>query len=369
MDSALKKRLWIFLSIVIASLSGLLLWLTRPITIGVLISLDSSVGYEENQAIQFYRNIHPRIGLRRVQLKVENPALDEESITQAFRRLEEEEVSIIIGGALSYEGLILSELSAESNLAVISPSSSSSYLSDKDDGFFRVSMANYDQGRYPAYYLNDHGVNSMVMLISEMNRSFSEPLADAFIADFQGQAVKIFNDPENPDPQAIIDLNPQGIFFILPSNEIIPYLNAFNTHLPDAQLVTSTWGYQQLLSVFSGSALDGMLVMTFTGLEMTEPFESQRLEFAELHRLNPTFASGFVFASMNLCYQAIGETGDDPLAIRNYLAQDRFIDWPWGRLYMNRLGDSLGESFYIYEIRNSQIELIKLYPVENFPNE
>jgi len=350
-------------------LIGTYLYLTRPIKIGVLFSLDSSVGNEENLAVQFYNNEFPNIGFRKVKLIVENPPLDKDSITDSFNRLDSQGVSAIIGSALSFEGIVLAKLSAEKKIPVISPSASTSILSGKKDRYYRICITNYEQGRHPAKYLNSINVRKVVMLLSRQNRAFSEPLADAFMENFSGESIKVFNDPQKPDPEKILEYQADCVFFILPSNELVSYLKTLKEKSPNTVLITTTWGYKQLLSVFSGPQIDGMIVTTFSALEMNEPYKTMNLKFGQNYSLKPTFVTGLAYNAMDELYRAVKASGSKRDQIADYLDTPRYFDGSYGLVYMDEYGDSFIKYYYIYEINDNKLNIKTEYLVENFPDE
>ncbi len=363
-----KHFLSILIPFIFVSLIFLLL-ITRPIKIGVLFSLDSSAGNEENLAVQFYKNKYPQIGLRPVQLIVENPKLNDSSIKESYKKLDDKGVSIIIGAALSYAGTVIVNDKSITDVPFFSPSTSTAELSKMKDNFFRMITSNYVQGKYPAEYLNSLGYKNVLMLLSKQNRAYSEPLADAFIENFNGKAIKIFNDVNNPDPEWVISLNPDAIFFILPANETIQYLTPLYKKLPNTLRLTSSWGFQQLTSVFSGVLLNEMLVTTPTRDILEKPYDSLFYEFEEQFKVNPTFVSALTFSSMKIIYDAINTVGDDRKKLVDYLGKERVLDWAYGKVYIDSFGDSHAEYYYIYEIMNDELVLKTKSLVSSFNND
>lgn len=350
-------------AVIITILIIILLILFRPIKIGVLFSLDSSIGIEEKLSVQFYRTMYPKIGLRPVELIIENPKLDKKSILDSYKKLEKQDVSLIIGASLSQEGIIVAEISPDYNVPFISPTTSTEEIKDKKDNFYRYMVMNTVQGEVPADYLNRLGVKTSILLLSESNRAYSEPLADAFIKRFNGKAEKIFNDPNNPIPEKIIELNPKSVFFVLPANEIISYLKKLRKELPDTMLLTSTWGFQQLISVFSGEQINGIIVITPSGNEIIEPFNSYSKQFEQEQKLHSTFATMTTLFSMEDIYRAINSVGSNRNSLIEYFDKPRLVKGPYGDNQFNQFGDMLSEFVYLYEIENDELKLLNRVPL------
>lgn len=347
---------------------GLTTFVTRPIKIGLLFSLDSSAGYEESLAVQYYVKENPRIGFRKVKLLIENPPLDEDEIKNSFYLLNKKNVSAIIGCALSFEGSVVAPLAMKFSIPVLSPTTSTSLLSEKKDNFYQYLLNTYTQGKNAGKYYSSLGGDTVVLLLSEINRNYSESLADAFIEHYTKTAVKIFNNPKKMDFETIIELHPDYVIFILPSNEIIPYINSFKTYLPKTNLATTSWGYQQLLSVFSGPQVEGISVITMTDVKMIEPVLSKSIDFGEKYRLQPSFIFGFGYTTVNDLYKAIQNNGSSRQHIIDFLDSPRYVDSPYGKSFMTEYGDTITEYYYIFEITDDTLSLIKRFPVDEYTN-
>lgn len=355
--------------IIILILIIVAIFMSRPIRIGILFSLDSSAGYEENLAVQYYVRENPRIGLRRVKLYIENPPLATEAIKSSFHKLNNKKVSAIVGCALSFEGNIIAPLAEKYSIPVLSPTTSTSDLSYLKDNFYQYLLNTYTQGKIAADYYNTQKGEKIILLLSEQNKKYSESLANAFKKFYHGKSVKIFNDPKKPVYEKIIELKPDYVIFILPSNEIIPYINAFKKHIPKTRLVTTSWGYQQLLSVFSGPQIDGITVITMTDKQMIEPLHSKSIDFGNKYRLQSSFIFGYGYLTIHDLYKAIKNNGVSRSNIIEYMNNPRYVDSPYGNSYMTEYGDSISDSYFIFKIEGDELTLIERFPIKEYKNE
>lgn len=365
----IKKPELFFLTTTLIILFGIIIFVTRPIKIGILFSLDSSIGNEEFLASQYYVRENPRIGIRKVKLFIETPQLNKEAIEKSFLNLKSKGVKAIVGCALSHEGVIVAPLAEKYKIPVISPTVSTTLLSDKDDYFFRFIMTTNEQGKSPGYYLNSINSAKTAILISEQNRAYSEKVADAFISTYKGEAIKLFNTEGNNKYKMLLEFNPDFIFFILPSNEVVAYLNFLRSELPDSSLMTSSWGYQQLLSVYSGPQLNGIIVQTMTDRVMTSYFKDKANRFRSIYKLSPSYIFGYTISAMDQLYAAIESNGSSRSGINKYLSIPHYYDSPFGRSYMNKTGDSISQFYYIFEISDDSLILKKKFEIQDYPDE
>lgn len=345
---------------------ALTLYITRPIKIGVLFSLDSSVGNEQNLTAQFYAKKYKRIGLRPVKLIIETPSLGKESITEGFHSLRERGVVAIIGSALSVEGMVTAPLAEEYGIPIISPTVSTSKLSNKKDNFYQLIMNTTSQGINTGRFLNKEGFSRTILILSRQNRAFSESLGDGFSLSFKGETKKVFNDPDNPDFEAIRRFKPDSIFFIVSSGDVVNYLKFLREEFPDIRIVTSSWGYQQLLQVFSGPQIDGINVVSITGNKIDDHFKKESMEFEESFKLKTTYIFGLAYSGMEQLYMAIDKVGTNRKRIIDYLDTPRSFQSSHGKYWINEFGDTVGEFYYFYNIQDNQIKLLEKFPIEEY---
>lgn len=365
----MKKPGLIILTTTLLLLFNVIIFITRPIKIGILFSLDSSIGNEEFLAAQYYVKQNPKIGIRKVKLFLETPILDKNHIEKSFLKLKSKGVKAIVGCALSHEGVIVAPLAEKYKIPVISPTVSTPILTDKDDYFFRFIMATEAHGKNPGFYLNSINSAKTAITISEKNRAYSEKVADSFMRSYKGEAIKIFNAVDEKKYSRLLEFNPDYVFFILPSNEVVTYLNFLKSELPETSLMTSSWGYQQLLSVYSGPLLNGLLVQTMSDKVMTPYFNDEASRFRSMYKLNPSYIFGYTISAMDQLYAAIKSTGATKSGINKYLSSPHYFNSPFGRSYMNSTGDSISQFHYIFEIRNDSLTLKKKFEIQDYPNE
>lgn len=365
----IKKSGLILLTTALLFLFSITIYITRPIKIGILFSLESSIGNEEFLASQYYVRENPKIGLRKVKLFIETPILNKENIEKSFLNLKSKGVTAIVGCALSHEGIIVAPLAEKYKIPVISPTVSTPVLSGKDDYFFRFIATTETQGRSPGFYLNSINSAKTAITISEQNRAYSEKVANSFISSYKGEAIKIFNAVDEKKYNKLLEFNPDFVFFILPSNEVVTYLNFLRSELPDSSLMTSSWGYQQLLSVYSGPLLNGILVQTMTDKVMTSYFKDEASRFRTKYKLNPSYIFGYTISAMDQLYEAIESKGASRSGINRYLSTPHYFNSPFGRSYMNKTGDSVTKYHYIFEVSNESLILKKKFEIQDYPNE
>lgn len=129
----MKRKIFLITASVIAVvvLASIYFFYSRPIRIGLILNVQTPLGNEENLYARYYRDIHPKIGLRLVDFIIENQAVNEQEVKEAYNRLVKLGVSAIVGGTISEEGRWLAEESEKSSVPTFGITSSSSLLSKK----------------------------------------------------------------------------------------------------------------------------------------------------------------------------------------------------------------------------------------------
>ena len=359
----------IFISLVVLLLLACVFWfVTRPIKIGVVISTETVIGNEQNLAVRFYKEQYPRIGLRPVHYLIHNPPIKKEDIVKAYRDIEEAGVSVIIGGAISQIGIVLAEEAARSGIPTVGITTSTHLLSRKKDHFYRVVTSTELVGQFLADYLHRQKIARVALITSLENTAYVDPLADSFQQAFNGESLKIPFVSASETFEQMFAWNPEAVFTILPTTALIQVVKEVKLRKADILIMSSPWGVEHLLSMFSGPELNGIRTIYYTGRETVVPeYKDLITAFEQRYDIRATYASAFTYSALNMIYHIVNEVGTDRSKINTYLEQPRLYDLGYGNVYLDAFGDAIVQYYYIYEIRDRQLVLTETLKVQQFP--
>lgn len=359
----MKKKILLFAVISLSILVGLGVLLFRPVKIGILISNETTLGYEENLMARYFQSRNPRIGLHPIKLLIENPSsLDETSFQEAYERLDRAGAHVILSGELSQTALYVVPLAAQSGIATFGVTSSSHLLSGKKDNFYRIVTPTDFLGGYMAEYVNNLGYKRVASVTSIENAAYSSALAGSFEESFPGQYIQIpFQNYE--DTQIQLDrFNPDAIFCIMPETHLVQVIKGVREHDENMAIFSSDWGFMQLISVFSGPLLNGITAISRSG-EIPEEYKEFINDFEQIYSLESTFASHNTSTVLYMIRDAIEENGLSRSKINQYFSKPRAYDTLLGSFAMDEYGESHQQYNYFYQIMDDELELRQI--VEN----
>jgi branched-chain amino acid transport system substrate-binding protein len=359
-----KSNLWaILIGILIVAAVSISLWyFSRPVKIGVVLPIDTSLGNEENLFMRYYQAKHPKIGLHPVKFVIENPAATEEEVRSAYQRLSGQGVSVIIGGVLSKDGAWLADEAAKTGVPTFGITSSSAILSAKKDAFFRLCPTNASQAKVVGQYFQKEGVKRLALVTSVDNVAYVDPFLEGIKGNFSGEIVQIPFTSGEEVSQKIKDINPDGIFNILPAKDVIQVIKVVRDQDPGILMGSSSWGSVEILSLYSGPLLDGVLFFSL-GLDVFgEEYIAEIADFEVRYSMKATNGSHYTVSILHILYDAIRSVGSSREALKAYFETPRTYDTAYGLMTVDEYGDGATDRITLLQTLNGKMntkEIIK----------
>jgi len=339
--------------LLVAAVGTMTFQLVRPIRIGVILPASSPLGNEENFYVRYYRDAHPRIGLRPVELVIENAASDESGVKAAYDRIAAQGVCAVVGGVLSQEGLWLSEKSAQWRIPTFGVTSSSSVLSGRKDAFFRIVATNEPQARRVSAYYESLGMKRLVLLTSPSNPAYAAPFVETIAKEFAGEVLEV-PFASGDDLQKVLDLDPDSVFCILPAKDVFEVIRTLKDKAPGIRIGSSSWGSSEIINLYSSPLLDSVLL--FEGsTEVVEGYREEIAAFERQYGLDATKGSHYAASVMHVLYDALRRVGSSRRALTSYFETPRAYESAYGTTTMDAYGDSSLQIFYILETQQGKV--------------
>ena len=365
MTATQRRFLWMVIIglLIIVTVSMSFWYLTRPIMIGAVLPIDTSLGNEENLFIRYYKDTHPQIGLRPVKFIIENPAATESEVLKAYQRLNEQGVSAILGGVLSKDGAWLADAAAKTGIPTFGITSSSALLSTKKDAFFRLVATNAPQAKAVGQYYQKLGLKRLALMTSVDNVTYVDPFVKVIKENFNAEIVQIPFTSADEVSQKIRATNPDGVFAILAAKDVIQVIKIVRDLRPDLPIGSSSWGSVEILSLYSGPLLDGVLFFSL-GLDVQgEGYKAEIADFESKYSMKATNGSHYSASTLHILYEAIQRLGDSRAALRTYFETPRAYDTCYGKMSMDEFGDGTTDRVTLLQTVNGVMntkEIIEL---------
>lgn len=355
----MKKRTLITITVVsLLIAASIVAWrhFSKPIRIGVILPIEMSLGNEENLFVRYYQDKHPQIGLRPVQFLIENPTAEEDNIRNAYRQLNAQGVSAMIGGVLSKDGVWLAEEAGKTGLPTFGLTPSSAVLSGKKDAFFRLCATNALQAKAVSMYYQKVGVRRLVLVTSVENKAYADPYVKVIAENFTGELVQIPFSPNQETYNKVFSVNPDGIFTILPAKDVIQVIKTVREQRPDIRIGSSSWGAVEILSLYSGPLLDGVLFFSLGSGLYGDEYKADLADFEQKYRMKATNGSQYAVSVLHLLYEAIKQVGSSREAVKAYFETPRVYDTVYGKIALDEYGDAYNDRITILETVNGAMK-------------
>jgi branched-chain amino acid transport system substrate-binding protein len=341
----MRRRNWIIVAIAGVLVLGvaiilLVRQLTQPIRIGVVLPITTSLGNEENLFVRYYRDAHPRIGLRPVEYLIENPSPNEVDVKNAYQRLEAQGVSVIIGGVLSQDGAWLADRSAQTGVPTFGITSSSAALSGKKDAFFRLCATNAAQAKAVGQYYQNKGINRLILVTSVENAVYVDPYVKVIGENFAGQIVQMPFVPEAATYDKLFQAAPDAVFTILAAKDVIQVIKAVREKSRTLPIGSSSWGTVEILTLYSGPLLDGVQFFSLSSALVGDAYKAELADFEQKYNMKATNGSQYTVSILHLLYAAISEVGASRPALKAYLETPRTYETIYGPIAVDAYGDA-----------------------------
>jgi len=309
------------------------------------------------------RNAKGGIGGRKIKLIAVDDKQDPATASAAVARLVSENVAAIIGHMTSSMSMQTVPIINRHKLVMVSPTTTTTYLSGKDDYFIRVSSTVEHYAERMAYYQrNMVGHKRVAIIYDTNNKAYTESWVGIFRQYFTEQGGQIihlepYKSGEAVSFFAVIERVPMEqidaliiVAGALDTAMLCQQVRKKGLYLP---IAASEWSATEKLVEMGGGAVEGIVVNQFFDRHSKDP---KYLAFrdAYLKRFNeePGFASVNAYDAANLILEALDrQTGNQSL-------KDTILDMPnydgvQGMVQIDKFGDADRRTF-LTTIRQGQ---------------
>lgn len=348
------------LAVALAAYAALL----RPVTVGVVFSVDNALGNEANLAIRALQAETIRVGLRPLRFLVRNPPLEEARIADAFRELDEAGVSAIIGGAISQEGIVLAREAGRAGVPTIGTTTSSDLVARRKDGFYRLVMGTEALGALAADYLASLGLSRVAVVRSGENLAYAQALAESVVRHLGEGARLVPYDGGRFEPTLRAE-PPDAVFLVLPPHELVQAVRLLRGWPEPPPIVSSEWAFAFTPFLFAAE-MEGVEFVSQNGVP-SPPHQAWIEEFRRRYKQATSYSVEYTLSVVELVRQAAAAVGTDRGALNAYFGTPRVYEYVYGKVYVDEFGDALHDSLAVWEVVEGRPRLKSRRPVRGFP--
>lgn len=350
---------FLFLFVVLSQISGCVK--KEPLQLGFVGGLsgrvaDLGIGGRNGAMLAVeQRNAAGGVGGRPVRLRVRDDAQDPEMARNAVRELIHAGVTAIVGHMTSSMSVASVPLVNERKIVMVSPTTTTDYLSGQDDYFFRVSATTRQYASKMARYVRKElALENVTFLYDLRNRAYTESWIENFRDEFEksgGHIRKTASFESGPDVHlydlVVRTLSPDtdGLGIVANAMDtamLCQQIRKLNRRIP---VFVSAWAATEKLATLGGIAVEDVIVEQFFDRNSTKP---SYLAFRDAYRnrfgSDPGFASVNAYDATSLLLDAIAKRKKTETLKEALLALSSF-QGVQGSIHLNAYGDSDRETF------------------------
>ena len=346
----------------------------KPIILGFVGGLTGRVAdlgiSGRNGAILAVENINNSGGVngRKVKLVVMDDKQNNETAEQVVRKLIAQGVIAIIGPMTSSMAMQTVPIANEQKVIMMSPTTTTTFLSGKNDYFFRISNTTKVYATIMARHLYDNlGIREVAVVYDLGNKAYTESWMEDFRKEFENSggriaAVVTFHSSQDTH---LYEVARQAM---LPGvDALVISASAMDTAMLFQQvkktgekitIATSEWASTEKFLEFGGAAVEGAIVSQFFDRNSTDHvYVKFRKDYNKRFGNEPGFASVNAYDAVNVVLDAMKKQKNGKLA-KETLQKFSQFHGVQGLVKIDQYGDADRKTF-ISVVENNKFVVVE----------
>ena len=301
------------------------------------------------------RNSHGGINGQPVHLITMDDKQDKDIAISAFTSLLNQNVKAVIGHMTSSMSIVTVPLANKQRIIMLSPTSTTTYLNNLDDYFFRVCATTDTYGSEMArYYRKVKKLNKITVIYDLGNKAYTESWINHFSEEFTklgGEIVKTVTFTSGPEThftetaQQALESEAEGIIIsssAIDTAMLCQQIRKMNTMIP---IGTSEWASTEKLINLGGNAVENVVTSQFFDRFSTNPrYIKFREEFKTRFGQDPGFASVGGYDATNVVLDALAQKEKNQ-DLKQIILNIGSFHGVQGKITFNKFGDSNRQTY------------------------
>ncbi|MEF2229535.1 MAG: ABC transporter substrate-binding protein [Pseudodesulfovibrio sp.] len=276
----------------------------------------------------------------------------------------------VIGHATSSQTLAVLPYFNENNIALISPTATTSLLTGRKDAFSRVTNDNSIQGRelgeYARMALN---IKTIITVAETDNGEYSLPLARTFSDIFTengGQVLSqlTYSSRHSLDWETVIQRvlvqKPQAILLICPAYDAVSLIQQIRSNRLNIQILIGSWAYTSQLLYWGGQDVEGAFVaMDYADDNPNPSFVKFREAYKNRFGNVPSYAAAFGYDAVIALTAGLEKTRGRAEGLVQAMAPSGPLNGVSGTFKLDEFGD-VRRNIYIITVLDGRFSTISV---------
>jgi len=314
------------------------------------------------------RNSSGGIGGRTVELIIRDDGQDADTAVRVDGELVDLGVEAILGHMTSSMSMAAADLVNRTGTVLMSPTTTTTYLTGRDDHFFRVVATTREYAAKMARYLRGEvGLKAVSVIYDAKNKAYTESWLEEFKTEFTALGGRIAG-------ARSFNSGPDVLFFDLAEDSLAPdadglviIASAMDTAMICQQLkkmkrqvpvAAAEWASTERLIDLGGAAVEGIIVSQFFDRERDDPvFNDFGEAFRDRFGEEPGFAAVNAYDAASVLMEAIGRRKEGE-SLKEAILRIRTFSGVQGPVTIDGYGDATRET-YITTIRDGRFRVLE----------
>ena len=358
----MNRRTWIFLGVLALSLFMVGIWIqsTRDseeeLRIGAILPLSGSASpYGENAqrgidlAVSEINAIGGVNG-KLVRVYYEDSRTDPREAVSALQRLHDfQGIRYIIGDINSTGLLAMAPIAERNQILLLSPGASNPQISDAGEFIFRNWHSDALEGQVAAGFARD-SLDWTTVAVLYVNAAYGVGLAETFrdgFLELGGEVVGYESYPQDAvdmreQINRILSLAPDGLYLPGWPKEMAVALRQLREQGSGIPVLSGQGFDDPSILELAGAAAEGVM---FSVPQVPNPSDQRVSHFQSAYQSaydrEPGVCSASGYDALRIYADAIGQAGDDPIAVQQYMASLQGFSGADGPISFDQYGDLL----------------------------
>ncbi len=131
------------------------------------------------------------MGGMQIELNFQDDEHDSEKAGNAYNALKDWELDVLLGTVTTTPALAVSPMAFEDRIFALTPSASSTLVTEGKDNVFQLCFSDPNQGSASATFINDNAIATKVAIIYNSSDAYSSGIYESFVAGAEGTNIEI----------------------------------------------------------------------------------------------------------------------------------------------------------------------------------
>lgn len=323
--------------------------------VGPLTGVYSDLGVQgRNGAMLAVEEINASGGIAgaRIDLLVRDDKNSHQRVVAVDTELADVGVVAIIGHMTSSASEQALEVARAHDLILLSPTTSTPRLSNREDAFFRIQgstdVAAQLLGTWAA---TDGEFTTAASIRDSENATYADPFNDAFCSAFTAAGGRIPTEVEFSGAgdghvlgklRTVLQTEPDTILIIASARDTARIAQALRAEGVSSAVLTSGWAATEALASYGGQAVEGMVTArSISGTTETEAYRGFAVRYRYRFGREPSFAAAQSYDAVRVLAAALERTHGTRRGLTDALTAIEDFPGLYGPLTLNEFGDTV----------------------------